>query len=164
MNEYELTSAIEEGLSTRQLGERFGCSQTNIRYWLKKFNLKTKVLTQKDSRVCPKCKVKKDLTMFYCRRGKPGTSTYCKPCTITQTKDRQKAFKRLCVEYKGGKCSSCGYFKCIGALEFHHTDPSKKEFTISRRKGFSLNQAVKDELDKCTLLCANCHREAHELL
>jgi hypothetical protein len=67
----------------------------------------------------------------------------------------------MSVEYKGGKCSSCGYNKCIAALEFHHLDPSKKDFSISSSGNTRSWNKVKEELDKCVLLCSNCHREVH---
>lgn len=54
----------------------------------------------------------------------------------------------------------CGYNKCMRALDFHHIDPTQKDFVISRAtyKKFDL---VRNELDKCALLCANHHREVH---
>mgnify|MGYP006935470923 CR=1 FL=1 len=69
---------------------------------------------------------------------------------------RQKA-KEKYIEYKGGKCEMCGYNKCIAALDFHHTNPSEKEFNISSR--IVSWEIAKKELDKCILVCANCHRE-----
>ena len=67
----------------------------------------------------------------------------------------------MAVDHKGGKCQICGYGRCIDALEFHHTYSSKKDFGISN-KGYTRSwKRVKEELDKCTLICANCHRELH---
>lgn len=71
--------------------------------------------------------------------------------------------KKQAVEYKGGKCVKCGYNKCLSALEFHHINPLEKDKLlnsrgINRRKSFKL---LKVELDKCVLVCANCHREIH---
>lgn len=63
-------------------------------------------------------------------------------------------------EQKGGKCIRCGYDKCLKALEFHHIDPSKKEFTISNDH-FKLLDAV-EEIKKCILICSNCHKEFHD--
>lgn len=74
-------------------------------------------------------------------------------------KSRDK-LKRVLVDYKGGCCSICGYNKCIKALEFHHLDPNTKDFTVGQ-KHFSI-EVMKSEVDKCVLLCANCHREVHE--
>ena len=85
---------------------------------------------------------------------------YCKPCTNMQTIERMRHTKRLCIEYKGGKCEKCGYDKYDGALEFHHLDPSKKDFAISKKKAKYID-SLKPELDKCILVCANCHRELH---
>jgi hypothetical protein len=65
------------------------------------------------------------------------------------------------VEYKGGKCQICGYSKCSRALEFHHIDPNAKEFGISSKAHSTAWDKLCKELDKCALLCANCHREVH---
>lgn len=63
---------------------------------------------------------------------------------------------------KGGKCERCGYDKNISALEFHHRDPKEKNFQIDIRKFSNSNlDSLQKELDKCELLCANCHRELH---
>lgn len=63
---------------------------------------------------------------------------------------------------RGGKCEICGYDKNMAALEFHHKNPDEKEFQIDMRH-FSNNslEKLQTELDKCILLCANCHRETH---
>lgn len=68
--------------------------------------------------------------------------------------------KKRCVEYKGGKCQNCGYSKCLGSLIFHHLDPTRKEFGISSRTVKWIT--LKTELDKCILLCSNCHGEIHD--
>ena len=65
-------------------------------------------------------------------------------------------------ERRGGKCEHCGYNKCLKALEFHHLDPTQKDFTISNDH-FKLAEAV-EESKKCVLICANCHRELHDNL
>lgn len=72
----------------------------------------------------------------------------------------RRKLKEKLVEYKGGKCEICGYDKCITALEFHHLDPNEKEFTIGYNGVLSLEKC-KQEVDKCILVCANCHRELH---
>ena len=70
----------------------------------------------------------------------------------------------MAVDYKGSHCELCGYSRCIEALEFHHTDSSGKDFSISE-KGYTRSWGkVQEELDKCMLLCANCHRELHAKL
>jgi DNA-binding CsgD family transcriptional regulator len=73
---------------------------------------------------------------------------------------RARAKKKL-VEYKGGECGKCGYNKCLQALEFHHLDPKEKDFTISG-KSWSFER-LKNEVDKCILVCNRCHTEIHYL-
>jgi len=73
----------------------------------------------------------------------------------------QKRKKLHAVIMFGGKCQICGYDRCINALEFHHLDKNTKDekpsYIILRRSW----EKVKKELDKCILVCANCHREIH---
>jgi transcription elongation factor Elf1 len=74
---------------------------------------------------------------------------------------RRKKIREMTVEYKGGKCFFCGYSKYVGALDFHQVQNDGKDFGISD-KGYTRSwQRVKQELDKCILVCANCHRELH---
>jgi hypothetical protein len=96
------------------------------------------------------------------RKGK--IQSYCRKCNHQNTLDRQHDFKKKCAEYKGSKCVCCGYDKYIGSLDFHHLDPNKKDFTIShfRNTSFTKNEVkIKKELDKCILVCRNCHGEIH---
>ena len=75
---------------------------------------------------------------------------------------RRKLIRQKAIEFKGNKCAICGYNKCIKTLEFHHTLSGKKDFGISA-KGYTRSwKKVEEELNKCILLCANCHREVHE--
>ena len=80
---------------------------------------------------------------------------------IAAVHKRRKKIRQMAIEYKGGACKHCGYDRCIDALEFHHTNSSKKDFSISRKGHTRSWSRVKEELDKCILLCANCHREIH---
>lgn len=78
--------------------------------------------------------------------------------------DRRRTIKLKAIEYKGGKCCVCGYNRCVSAMTFHHIDPSQKDFGISH-KGLSRSwDKVAKELDKCVLVCNNCHAEVHENL
>ena len=85
----------------------------------------------------------------------------CKKCTVEKVQKRREKIKRMSVEYKGGKCVICGYNKYIVALEFHHKNPDEKDFGIGA-KGFTRSWVkVMNELDKCILVCSNCHKEIH---
>ena len=117
------------------------------------------------SKVCCICNMSKDKTYFY-KKGNYIFS-YCKECELKRVKSQQRDFKQKCVDYKGGKCIKCGYNKCNAALDFHHLEPEHKDFSIShfnRRSWDENKELIISELDKCILLCSNCHRELHDNL
>jgi predicted HNH restriction endonuclease len=73
---------------------------------------------------------------------------------------RRRKLRERAVAYLGGKCSICGYEKCVNAFDFHHVNALEKDFTISSK--MSSWEKIERELKKCVLLCANCHREVHD--
>ena len=80
---------------------------------------------------------------------------------IQAVRKRRRNLRLKAIAEKGGKCQICGYSKCSEALEFHHLDEGNKDFGISK-KGYTRSwERVKSEIDKCVLVCANCHRELH---
>lgn len=119
-------------------------------------------------KVCDDCKLKSSGTKckwHLCNntpsgvRGSPFCSKKCgNKFHVTK---RRKEIKERAVEYKGGKCYRCAYVKCLGALQFHHRDDDK-EFSISQYGHSRAWEKVKEELDKCDLVCSNCHAEIHE--
>jgi len=80
---------------------------------------------------------------------------------IEAVQKRRRKIRQMAVEYKGGKCQLCGYSRCPEALEFHHLKNGEKDFGISDRGYTRSWKTIREELDKCILLCANCHREVH---
>ena len=85
----------------------------------------------------------------------------CVPSTPKSGAQNHQIIKKWALEYKGSKCEKCGYNKCSEALEFHHKNPEEKDFNLSDRNLIFDWQEIKKELDKCSLVCANCHREIH---
>jgi hypothetical protein len=73
-------------------------------------------------------------------------------------KRRRKRKADLVAAY-GGRCVDCGYSTCTEALQFHHRDPSTKDFRLGQFNG-SLARLIA-EAAKCDLVCANCHRVRH---
>lgn len=112
------------------------------------------------TRPCSRCKQVLPLSDFYTRRATKNASVYCKPCTNQQAVERQQKLKQDAAAYLGGCCSQCGYNRYAAALELHHRDPSAKEFSLCYSKSTTFDK-IKPELNKCILLCANCHREEH---
>ena len=165
-----LEKDIADNLSTRKIAEKNGVSQGTVKHWLKKYDLKTNFLVggvngvkeNGQYKFCPKCETVLPINEYYNKSTKKYIKIngfgYCKSCINKSTVERQRRLKQQCIDYKGGSCAICGYDKYPGALEFHHVNPKDKDFTISRFKNRKF-ELIKDELDKCVLLCSNCHKE-----
>ena len=105
---------------------------------------------------------------YECRTcGKTGEENFyenaryqCKQCWNKRTSQSQKDKVKSIKEHYGGKCVRCGYNKCQDALEFHHQDPTQKEFHLGEKRGLSIEKLI-PELNKCLLVCRNCHTEIH---
>jgi len=83
-----------------------------------------------------------------------------KASMVKHIHNHRKNRKIELVNYKGGCCEKCGYDNSMNALQFHHINPENKDFTIGGRN-YSIDK-MKREVDKCVLLCSNCHVETHE--
>ena len=151
------------------ISNKYGVSQTTIRYWLKKFNLKTKNKSFKDGytgnkydyslieRKCSKCEVVKSVDEYYKRSDREGQyQSICKQCSNTKINN-----KNLILEYKGNCCEICQKSYPERSYNLHHKDPSIKEFSITKYNNIKNIDKIKPELDKCHLVCVNCHRETH---
>jgi hypothetical protein len=93
---------------------------------------------------------------FYNRKSGHSTKK-CNSCLVNSSKEIKK---KMAIFYKGGKCAICNYDKCTEALDFHHIEENKKEFTISGNHCLSWEK-IKKEIEKCILVCCRCHREIH---
>lgn len=103
-------------------------------------------------KTCVKCDKQYDYTR------KNGTTT--KHCSSCISRIRRQAIYEKIEKYVGGfRCSVCGYNKCKRAISFHHRDPTTKKFTLSQDYWMYSWERVRQEIDKCVLLCLNCHME-----
>lgn len=99
--------------------------------------------------LCGSCNVSRE---FY--KG----SNCCKSCDNKRRSGRQIELKIRAITYKGGKCTRCGYDQHYAALTFHHL--RDKEMVWNQMRSLTWEK-VKSELDKCELLCVNCHYIEH---
>lgn len=108
------------------------------------------------------CKIcgETDPKKFYRRKNRTISRKQCAKCWNKRTIERTRKNKLIAIEYKGGKCQKCGYDKCPSALAFHHRNPDEKDFNWKTLRSMSLDK-LKKELDKCDLVCHNCHAEIH---
>lgn len=148
----QLEKYILQGLSTRKIANKLNCSQSTIKYWLKKFELKTKPVKSKKER-CNCGKLLKG-NSYKTTRG------ICKECFNNKRKEVFKTTRKKAIEYLGGKCIVCGFKKYLCSLDIHHLDPKKKDPSFSSSQCWSWKRLEK-ELKNCILLCRNCHGAVH---
>ena len=184
----QITQLYSQGLSYSEINKQLNCSKSTISYYVSHL-AKIKLAKLKDSKPLNKTiktakekKVKYTLSPYgqvvktescklldlsstlgvdskickYCGKVISHRGNVCNTCI---SRIRRYNFKNQAVVYLGGKCSKCGYNAHLAALEFHHTD-NNKEFSIGAKLNKKWESIVK-ELDKCILLCSNCHRIEH---
>ena len=160
MKKSSLEKLAEDGHSIRSIAKKINSSPSSVKYWLDKYGIKTKnSIKKKKKYLCKFCGETSKKKMANKGGGRRSYDT-CKSCHNLETTKRGRDRKKALVKHKGGKCFSCGYDKCIAALEFHHKDPNNKDPNFKALRYWSLERAMQ-EVDKCYLLCSNCHREAH---
>ena len=115
-------------------------------------------------KVCRTCNEEKPISDFSLLQ-KKRNSYNCDCTTCRSYKRRQLRYnlKETAIKYKGGKCLDCNGVFPFAVFEFHHLDPSTKDKDPAHLFGDKIKLSDKDfrELDKCVLLCANCHRLRH---
>ena len=115
-----------------------------------------------ETKICTKCAALKDLSEFY-RKNKSIVSSYCRVCFNQYCIDRWRQRKIDAINYKGSKCEDCSLSYPTFAsviFDFHHLEPNEKDFEWTKLRLKSWNKVL-TELDKCVLLCSNCHRLRH---
>jgi hypothetical protein len=122
-------------------------------------NFSKSILTGKNTKEksCNVC----DIILNSSNKVKGRNRYICKSCDSKRMITRQQNRKKEAVDYMGGKCSLCGYNKCIRALEFHHTDSTQKSKDYNENFDKWNMQRKKQELENCIIVCSNCHREIH---
>lgn len=114
-----------------------------------------------NNKTCTKCLKSKSSIEFYIQNDRKNGASYCKSCFNDYCMKRWINRKLEAIQYKGGECLDCSLKNApYPVYEFHHLDPSKKDVDWTKLRLRS-SKAIKAELDKCVLLCANCHRIRH---
>jgi hypothetical protein len=95
-------------------------------------------------------------------RRKGHTRRRCNSCGSTRaTREERLELKERMLAYKGGRCTRCGFDSWPEALGFHHLDKANKRFPIAWSHGRCW-ETLRRELDKCMVVCLNCHAEIHD--
>lgn len=166
MEKHTLEKMIDSGLSMNAIAKKTSKSLSTIRYWCKKYNIKSKFFSLKDSpkeKIPHLCKLCGDDNPknFYGH-----TKSQCKKCKTKNPltgSDRVKNWrhntKQKLFEGFGGKCSHCGIVDFPIIYDFHHLISTEKEFQLSQQ--IRSWKSLVDEAKKCAMLCSHCHRKLH---
>jgi transposase-like protein len=156
---------VQDGASVHGVAEELGVSYSTARYWVRRLGLETRHMARlreskeardDDERTALLACKKHGKTAFF---SSPSGGFRCRKCRSEAVSRYRRRVKRRLIDRAGGVCALCGYNNFPGALEFHHLDPERKTFTLSRHGVTRAYSEVEAEADKCVLLCANCHAE-----
>jgi 5-methylcytosine-specific restriction endonuclease McrA len=170
IDEAKLREMVDRGLLLREMATELGRTIASVRYWLARYAIERpgrRQLAEVDREaVAAARQVGRRQVRGFCPRH--GESDFvletrgrarCKMCRQEAVNRRRRNVKRILVEEAGGRCAICGYDKYVGALQFHHRDPSQKAFSLSATGVTRSLEKARAEARKCELLCANCHAE-----
>ena len=163
MEKQILLELIDKGYTVQKIADNQNCSFTNVRYWLKKYELNTKTYSRIAGQVCKICSTTLNgrQTMYCSSSCKVKAHEKIGRVYANQQKRGWERKSEL-VKIFGGKCNRCDYSKNYSGLTFHHINPKDKSFTLDVRhlSNRPWDEVVK-EASKCELLCHNCHAEHH---
>ena len=118
-----------------------------------------------ETKICTKCGKELPIEEFNWRNKAKGTRrSECKYCHTNYMKNKYQEKKQAIQELKSEcSCAKCGDKRGY-LLDYHHLNPEEKETTVARMTSnyYSLEK-IQQEINKCIVLCANCHREFHYL-
>jgi transposase len=163
MTKNSLVKLVDENLSIRKIAEKKRCSPSTIRYWLKKYGLKThpyKNLKKEKCLVCKKRLTEQKIKFCSKKCKNKYYSSYDIEGQIRYQWEKGIKRKLKLIEIMGGECEKCGYKKNISALVFHHKNDKKIKLDLRSLSNRSWRISL-EEAKKCKLLCANCHMELH---
>jgi transposase len=155
----QLEPLVESGRSIREIAADLGVSAGMVRHWLRKHDLRTRPRRYslrgdpKPPAIVRECPLHGWTTYV-----RVGDRRYrCGRCNVESVATRRRRIKEILVAEAGGRCLICGFAKYVGALHFHHVDPTSKAFAVSRDGVTRSLRRAREEAGKCVLLCANCH-------
>lgn len=156
-----LEDLVARDMTLAQIAATLDWSARRVRYWLRRHGLKTRDW----SGVSQPLKGEREVTRTCKTHGRAtfvleGRGYYrCSRCRQDHVLASRRRTRRRLIAEAGGGCAICGYARCVGALAFHHVDPSEKEFGLSWGGLTRSLEDLRREASKCVLLCSNCHAE-----
>lgn len=154
-----LLKELKKGKSLRTIAKETKSSLASIRYWKNKYEIDlSTILYTKKCKSCGKFLrgQQKDYCSFTCKN-----RTLAKSPKAKESQNKRGLKRKLfLVNLLGGKCSKCGYNRNISALCFHHKKNKKFPLDMRHLSNNTMKEILK-EVNKCILLCNNCHAELH---
>lgn len=165
---------IIDNMTALQIAREFGRAEKTINKWLKRHSLKgikinhrrrhmiNQLFRSYIGKTCPGCYRFLSWDKYIPHKDYPdGYSYRCRSCKENGSPPGNTVTKQYYVDQLGGSCNICGYNKYVAALVFHHVDQDTKQAAPDRLMLTLPSRACDEEIDKCILLCANCHLELH---
>ena len=118
------------------------------------------------TQVCTRCTIEKSWEAFHPYNYKPKTlrperrASWCKACLEGHTRELEFTRRWSLDVFKDEPCADCGVEQDIACMQFHHRIPEDKLFTIGAHVTRKWS-ALRDEISKCDIICANCHKMRH---
>jgi hypothetical protein len=148
---------LSNGMSINSISKQTGKSSTSVRYWCRKYGLKSNHVPFNAVNIthnCGNCG-ETDPSKFYGKKKK-----VCGKCHNKYTTELGIEKREFIIKQMGGSCRSCGFNKYRSALQVHHLDPLTKDKSFTSIRGWN-RQRILDEIQGCVLLCACCHSAVH---
>jgi transposase-like protein len=168
MSREALGALVDDGASIAEIAELLGRSKATVRYWLGKYEMRTRGARGRRPRQGSDEARARGLTKAILVCPVHGASGHvreprgyfrCLKCRQEAVVRRRRKVKAILVDDAGGSCRVCGYDRCLAALAFHHLDPATKEFGVAHAGVGRSIERLRVEARKCILLCSNCHAE-----
>ena len=160
-----LEPLVLQGFSLRTIAARLDVSYATVQHWVRRYELTTVRAARLKATAAARLAGDATIELTCPQHGptmfirKSDGGFRCRRCRSDAVLKRRRHVKAVLVEEAGGRCALCGYDRSSAALQFHHLEPTVKEFTIAHRGVTRSLAAARAEAQKCVLLCANCHAE-----
>jgi hypothetical protein len=160
----QLEPLVVRGATLQEMADELDRSVSTIRHWMAKYGL---VLARRhqnhDLAQAARAAGRSRFTATCRRHGETEFLVFssgrhrCSKCNTDAVVRGRRRVKERLVEEAGGKCVRCGFSEHPAGLQFHHLDPSEKEFAVSHKGVTVALERTRAEARKCVLLCATCH-------